>query len=143
MTDTLITARKSPYNKENHLSLLERINPEYGIDILVEQLKTEKWMLYDVVINEKLIGIFVVRIEKQINDTIELVVLHTVSVLRQDIPFVVIVEPLIDEIAKLSKCKYIRIYADKPTICKLIEKHTNNYKWTQSIYTKEIKYVQQ
>lgn len=138
MSESVIKALKVQYDKDEHLSLLKRINPDYGIKFLIEQLTEEKWPLYNVVINDVRIGIFICRLEEQITGKTELVILHTVSVLRQDIPFVVIIEPLIDEIARQSKCSLIRIYADKPAICKLIEKHTSNYKVTQTIYTKEI-----
>lgn len=138
MNESVIKALKVQYDKEVHLSLLKRINPDYGIKYLIEQLTEENWPLYNVVINDVIIGIFVCRLEEQITGKTELVILHTVSVLRQEIPFVVIIEPLIDEIARQSKCSLIRIYADNPAICKLIEKHTLNYKVTQTIYTKEI-----
>lgn len=138
----LIKAVKATYNEETHLSLLEQINPTYGIDCLVDLLVADKWTLYNVIINEKVIGIFVIRLEKQVDDTMELVILHAVSKLRQDIPFVVIIEPLIDDIAKKSKCKKIHICSDTAAMNRLIERHNPAYKVLQTIYSKDVNDVE-
>lgn len=135
--ETIIKAVKTSYDKDVHRSLLKKIDIDYNINILIEQIESDRWILYDVIINEITIGLFIVKLEKQIDDTTELVILFAVSALQQKIPFIVIAEPLITDIAKQSKCKFMRLHSDSIAMNKLIEKHTQ-YKIIEYIYRKPI-----
>lgn len=130
-------ASKVKYDKDLHYPLIEKINPIYGLKVLINQLESENWILFDVTLNDGMVGIIICRIEKEINDTFELVILHVCSALHQEIPFIVIIEPLINDIAKKSKCKTIRVHSGKLSINKLIEKQTK-FKYFETVYIKDI-----
>lgn len=129
-------AIQTNYIEEKHTKLLVKINPDYGVEKLVEQIVTGKWTLYDVTLDKILVGVFVCRTDKKITGENELVILHTVSVLKEKVPFFAILEPLIDEVAENSNCKSIRLHTTSDAVARLVKKHTDNYLLTETIFTK-------
>ena len=129
-------AEKTEYIADRHDVLIDNIKADYGTDKLIEQIKKKNWTLYDVELNDTLVGAFVCRIETLINGENELVILHTVSKLKDKIPLFAILEPLIDKVAKNSGCKTIRVHSTQESVTRLIKKHTSNYILSETIFVK-------
>ena len=130
------TANKTEYDKNKHGELFKKIDPEYGIEKLIEQVRNENWTVYDVLLDSVLVGIFICRVDKLINDDVELVILHVASKLTEPIAFFAVIEPLFDIIAKNSNCKTIRLHTVTDAVARLVVKHTDNFTVSETVFRK-------
>lgn len=124
------------FDKEKHGELLTKVNPKYGYNLLVQQLIDENWKLYEVKLEDSLIGLFICRTEKEIDGTFSLVLLHAVSQLKT-VAFHTVLEPLLDKIAKGGSFSVIWVHSDNKALDRIIEKHTT-YVHAESVYRKDV-----
>lgn len=129
-------ATKTKYESKRHYDLLVKSGIDYGIERAIKQIEENNWTLYDVLLDKTLVGIFICRVDKQITDENELVILHAASVLEAHVPFYAILEPLFDIIAKESNCKSIRIHSFVESCARLIKKNSDNFKVAETILRK-------
>ncbi len=127
-------AVKSLYSDQNHLALLEKMDPCFGVDLLKKMLLHGAYDLYEVYADEEFVGIFLSKLDRLIDGEIELVILHAAAVDKPAIAMTNILNALFEKVAADRGLKSIRVHSDKKGLNKILE--DNNFKFAEAIYRK-------
>lgn len=117
-------------------ALFEKLNPDYGIEQLKILIGQNRVNLFEVLADGVRVGIFVVRIEKQINGDDQLVIMHVVAAHKTSLKFTGILGPIFDEIARKKRIRSIRIHSQTRGLDKISEQ--NGYKFQEAIFVKRL-----
>ena len=130
---------------------VSRIAWNYESEIL-QKLPFAKWFkpliqsgqlsLYRVVSDCKEAGVFIIRIEEQVDQTKELVLLQSVSLENAGLPLTTIIHPFLHGLALANRCCNIRIHADgnKPGLEKMLK--TKGFEKFEVIYKQKVEHGQ-
>ena len=132
----IVTATKTAYDAEKHHALFQRINPAVGVDLLIGQVQRDLITLFEVHADGLLLGVFLSRIERLIDGTQELVILHASAVVKPPMGLMSICNPLFDQVAKDHGLKSIRVHSDKKGIDQILNEC--NYVFQETVYRKEL-----
>lgn len=130
----ILMAQRRPYDEHRHLVLFQKLNLEYGLDLLIEKVKTGTFLIYEVTADNVFVGIFTAKLDRLIDNTPELVILHAAAVADIERPMTSILNPLFESVARENGIKSIRVHSDKKGLDKILE--DNNFKFTECIYRK-------
>lgn len=131
--DTKIKICQSVWDERTE-TLVKKLNPCIGIDLLKENVENGKIILYNVALDEKPIGIFFVRIDKTYDGNEELCIMFTVSDVETPVPFYSLLSFCYD---KISNGRDIRIHSPNRVIDKFCE--SNGFEYLESVFIKRYK----
>ena len=132
----IVTATKTAYDEIKHRALLERINPSVGVDLLIGRVQRGTITLFEVHADGLLLGIFISKIDRLIDGTQELVVLHGSVVKNPKVGFMKICDQIFSQVARDHGLQSVRVHSDKKGIDRELSKH--NYAFQEAIYRKVI-----
>lgn len=112
-------------------SLVKKLNPCIGSDLLKENVEKGNIFLYSVAAEGYPIGIFFARIDKKYNGDEEIVIMFTVSDYKTPIPFYSLLSFCYE---KISAGRDIRIHSPNRVIDKFCE--SNGYEFLESVFIK-------
>jgi len=132
----IVTASKTAYDESKHLALLQRINPAVGVNLLLGRVQRGSITLFEVHADGFLLGIFLSRIERLVDGTDELVILHASAVIKPPMGLMSVCNPLFDQVAKDHGLKSVRVHSDKKGIDQILTE--SNYIFQEAVYRKAI-----
>jgi hypothetical protein len=120
------------YVDDYSLELLKKLkNPEFTR----EQIEKEHCSLINVRIDEKVVGVLIVRGELSTSQELTLVVLHVIAANHIDESFSGLLGKSLRQWAGQHGFKYIRIHSDRPGLSKLCERE--NLRIFETVYITE------
>jgi len=132
----IVTASKTAFSDQKHRALLEKVNPAVGVDCLAGTIQRDMNALYEVHADGLLLGIFVSRIERLIDGSKELVILHGSAAEKIPFPFTSVLNRVWDQVAKDNGLNSIRVHSDKRGLDRILEK--NKYEFQEAVYRKAL-----
>jgi hypothetical protein len=116
--------------------LLEKLDPQVGIEALKKRIAEKTIFLYDVLFDSKRLGIFIARIDTLYDGEKELVIMHAVSDFEIEHPLTSVLNPVFDSLAKELGIKSVRIHSERRGIDKLLE--DSGYKFIENVFQKRV-----
>lgn len=129
-----VTAKRSDYDENKHLALLKKIDPCYGVALLIEKVTSKEFMIFEVYVNDQILGIFLAKVDSLIDNTREFVILNAAAVVDPEVPLTSVLNPVFSAVARQIGLRSIRVHSDKKGLDKLLEE--NNFIFMESIYRK-------
>ena len=109
------------------------------IELLKKEVDKKTYQLIEVSYKEHRIAIFLMRHDKLINGTTELVIVHCVG--NEKIPKEIkpysMLSPIFDTLAKKFNHSSVRIHSDRRALDRLLDR--NGYKFQEAIFSKVLK----
>ena len=131
-----VTATKSAYEAQKHRALLEKIKPFVGVENLIGSIQRDLITLFEVHADESFLGIFISRVDRLIDGSRELVIMHASAAVDTPMPISSVFNPLWDQVAIENGLRSIRVHSDRRGLDRILEK--NKYEFQEAVYRKAL-----
>ncbi len=132
----IVTAKKAAFDHEKHFALFQKINPDVGVDCLINFVQRDEITIYDVYAEGFFLGIFLTRVDQHLNGSLELVIMHAAAVVNPSVPITSILSPIFSKVATDRNIKFIRVHSDTKGMDRILEH--NNFKFLETVYRKAL-----
>lgn len=132
-----MNVRAIPMMQGDHLDkLIEKLDPFCGKEPVKKEISCGQMQAWQVLADEISLGCFITRIDARYDGEKDLVLLFTVAELKAKQAISGVMYKLLEEIARESGIKYIRIHIDRPALSRIVEHAGFNF--LESVYIKRI-----
>lgn len=115
-----ITCEKAVWDESRHAGLVRDCETYEGADYIRLHIVSGDVLLYEVVKADQLLGIFLARVDRMMNNADELVIIGVRSVSGQDPGFAAIGTECAKEIARMNNLTSIRIHSTNKAVARIL-----------------------
>lgn len=116
-----IRFRRAVWDEKTHAEVIRQCQTYEGLDYLRMHILNGDISLYEIFINESLLGVFLARVEKVLSGDLELVILNGRCYKGNKTGFTALCSPIFKLIAEQQAIKRIRLHSHSEGVNRIME----------------------